>query len=216
MSNPGDQGRSEAGPRSICERRPSQEESTSASERQSWHDKTAFKILKDFVFPAATAAVAVAAFVLALEGENRASEQAERAAAAEVRAHADLVVFQDVLEEGPAPGFNQKPSVAETYVVANFGQLPIEDVRVLAPVEKPLYGRQMISVTEFGTVGPCEVATAAEGGSGLNPYVVFTDANGQRWTRRPAHAPRPWKASGRSPVTNPASIDTKRLRNCQA
>jgi hypothetical protein len=162
-----------------------------------------------------TVGVAALALAVSAEGNNRAERLEKLAAVEATRALADRVVFQDIHEFGPSLG-NSKPAVEETFVVANFGQLPIEDVRVEARGGADEYtGRPTAYVTEFGVIGPCQVASMAIDGN-EDPRVVFTDANGRRWSRAPAAAPRP--AIARRDVieiSHSGRLRLKTLRSCQ-
>jgi hypothetical protein len=176
-------------------------------------------LFADVIVPSATAIGAIAALVLSYSADKRSRGQEQQSAVNERRALADLVVFQDVHEPGPSTA-GTKPSVETTFVVANWGPLPIEDAQVEGGSE-PVFGHPTYSYTPIGTIGPCQVATIP-GGSATNPAVVFTDANGRRWSRRPATPPRravkrrgnAIKDGGVS-LEDSGGLDLHDLRHCQ-
>jgi hypothetical protein len=170
------------------------------------------KLFKDYIVPGVTAVVAVIALYLSVTTQ-------QQSALHERRALADFVVFQDVNEPGPSTA-GTKPSVETTFVVANWGPLPIENAQVEGG-STPLFGHATYRYTPIGTVGPCEVATIP-GTDATNPAIVFTDANGGRWSRRPAKAPR--KAvkhrgvgikDGGVELESDGGLDIRALRHCQ-
>jgi hypothetical protein len=159
----------------------------------------------------------------------RSGDQEQRAEAADRRALADQVVltvfdepkYVEPKNRGPDTP-DLKPVPVFTYVVANFGSLPVLDVRLRSSSYLlDLAGEKLRfhDVMDLGTIGPCQVATITNLDLS-DPSVEFADANGRRWSRKPAKQPAKVKppsqaAQGREVVSH-GRLAVKELRHCQA
>ena len=133
---------------------------------------------------------------------------------AERQAHASKVVFH--VEAVGDPNVSKKVQ-GGVQVVANFGEFPIEDVSIEEPDTIDVGGDKykVVNMIRMGTIGPCERAFAYTD-QPADGYVVFTDINGTKWSRKPASIPVRGHLAG-VPEVSVLGVELKLepIKNCQ-
>jgi hypothetical protein len=168
--------------------------------------------------------VAVVASVRSCGVSQRADEREQ------IREKQDLarqVIFHRTnIVEDLEPG--SKPRILGQFlIVANFGKFPIEDVGVESSpttlyeeLGKPEYltpDAPQIRVLQLGTIGPCQKATVRDDIGFDETAAVFTDINGEHWTKMEGRAPQEGRRQDhiqRDPVTENFETKLEDLGSC--